>query len=184
MPGLRRDSPGTQSCQRLEPCVAFFFYIYLLLFVHLFHCEVACQECCLTEPNSLWDPWTRAGTGGPQEPPDPELQGFAVIPAGNEMGQGWEVALADDSHSGLGWRRCHLPGVPVSSINTPCSPGPTWKSFSGSLEASEDVLGDPCCSCAGWGCALALPVGQTRFAARTRVRGPSSSREEETLCAL
>lgn len=54
--------------------------------------------------------------------------------------------------------------------------------------ASGAVLGDPCWSrfwlVAGRGCVLALPVGQTRSAARTRVRGPSSNGEEEALRAL
>lgn len=50
----------------------------------------------------------------------PLSSGESLIPAGDhEVGQGWEVT--NDSHSGLGWRRCDPPGVPVVSLSTSCS---------------------------------------------------------------
>lgn len=130
-------------------------------------------------------------------PQTPELQGISVNPARNhEVGQGGRWALCPyclHEHIPLPvptWKGCSVSQAGAASplqkllclgqLGCPAGRTPAG--------AGEAVLGDPCWSrfwlVAGGGCVLALPVGQTRSAARTRVGGPSSNGEEESLCAL
>lgn len=123
--------------------------------------------------------------GVPGESQSPELQGIAVIPAGNGMGQGWEVT--NDSHWGWAeevlspWCPCYLqehtlfPWPTCKGCSVPqrllclgklgCSAGRTLTPSRPG--ASEDVLGDPCWSCflAGvvfWPCQLVRHILQQR----------------------
>lgn len=77
--------------------------------------------------------------GVPGECQSPGLQGTAVIPAGNLVG----------------WRSCC---VPVSSRNSPCSPGPSWKLLWLSGCSSSPFLGKLGCAA---GRALAPSVGMS-----------------------